>query len=66
MSTNGKMMMIRRTEDYDYDITGNQYHNTNFLSGEETQTQWLVTHEKYLNIGSTGGGFLLVTDCTTA
>jgi hypothetical protein len=64
MSTNGKMMMRRRRKEDD-DITGNQNRNINFLSGEETKTQWLVTHEKYLNIGSTGGGFLLVTDCTT-
>ena len=68
MSTNGKMMMMRRRmEDnyYDDDITRNENHNINFLSVEETKTQWLVTHEKYLNIGSTGGGFLLVTDRTT-
>lgn len=59
------MMSRRRMEDYDDDITGNENHNINFLSVEETKTQWLVTHEKYLNIGSTGGGFLLVTDHTT-
>jgi len=53
-------------DDYDDDdITGNQNHNIKFLSVEETKTQWLVTHEKYLNIGSTCGGFLLVTDSTT-
>jgi len=65
------MMMMRRRrrrmdDDYDDDdITGNQNHNIKFLSVEETKTQWLVTHEKYLNIGSTCGGFLLVTDSTT-
>ena len=64
MSTNGMMMMTTEDDDYDDDITGNQNQNNNFLSGEETKTQWLVTHEKYLNIGSTGGGFLLVTDGT--
>jgi len=52
-------------DDDDDDITKNQNHNINFLSGEKTKTQWLITQEKYLNIGSTGGGFLLVTDCTT-
>jgi hypothetical protein len=62
------MMVRRRTDDdyYDDDITGNKNRNTNFLSGEKTKTQWLVTYEKYLNIGSTGGGFLLVADRTTA
>ena len=53
------------TEDGDDNITKNQNPMINFHSGVETETQWLVTHKKYLNIGSTGGGFLLVTDCTT-
>jgi hypothetical protein len=52
-------------DDDDDDITKKQNLYINFHSGKETNPQWLVTHEKYLNIGSTGGAFLLVTDCTT-